>query len=86
MKDADIIRCNDIQSSIYFVYKGKVDVLLARTKLTSMGKGGIFGCLSKQGITRQTINVVAKVHVGVLVIDSIIFHKVTDKKMKTKLF
>lgn len=76
-KDAEIIRCNDVQSLLYFVFKGKVDVIVAKTKMATMGKGGIFGCLSKRGVTRQTITVLAKVHVGVLVIESVLFHKVS---------
>lgn len=77
-KDSEIIRCNDVQNLLYFVYKGKVDVVVAKTRMATMGKGGIFGCLTKRGLTRQTITVVAKVHVAVLVIEGVVFHKVDD--------
>lgn len=75
-KDAIIIRCNDVQNMLYFVHRGKVDVMMANTRLTTMGKGGIFGCLVRQGKTRQTITVVARVHVAVLAIETVMFHKV----------
>lgn len=75
-KDAIIVRCNDIQDTLYFVHRGKVDVMMAKTKLTTMGKGGIFGCLARQGKTRQTITILARVHVAVLAIETVMFHKV----------
>lgn len=83
-KDAEIIRCNDVQSMLFFVHRGKVDVTMAKTKLTTMGKGGIFGCMARMGKTRQTITVVAKVHVGVLAIEATMFHKVIKIKNKIK--
>lgn len=75
-KDSEIIRCNDIQDLVYIVKKGRVDVMLAKSKLCSMGSGGMFGCFRKHGKMRQTINVVAKVHVVVLTVPNQEFSRV----------
>lgn len=44
-----------------------------------LGRGGIFGCFEKQGLTRQTITATAKVHVAALVINSNLFHNIVKK-------
>ncbi|KAI4460643.1 cyclic nucleotide-gated cation channel subunit a [Holotrichia oblita] len=75
-KDAEIIRCNDVQSNLYIVYKGRVDVIIANVVISTLEIGGIFGCFSRGGLLRQTLTVRAKVHTIVLVIDSREFHKV----------
>lgn len=80
-KDSDIIRCNDIQDLVYIVKKGKVDVMLAKSKLCSMAKGGIFGCFQRYGKTRQTITVVARVHVAVLTVPSSELLKVLNNEI-----
>lgn len=76
-KDSEIIRCNDIQKLVYIVKKGRVDIMLAKSKLCSLGKGGMFGCFQKHGKIRQTITAVAKVHVAVLTVPSDLLHKVS---------
>lgn len=77
-KDSEIIRCNDIQNLVYIVKKGSVNIVLAKSKLCSMGKGGMFGCFKKRGKIRQTITAVAKVHVSVLTVQNSILHKVIN--------
>lgn len=78
-KDSEIIRCNDIQDMVYIVERGTVDVMLAKTKLCSLGRGGIFGCFQKYGKMRQTITVIANVHVSLLEISSSELHKVNKE-------
>lgn len=75
-KDAEIVRCNDVQGLIYIVYRGRVDVSMAKIKLCTMGNGGIFGAFKGKGLTRQTITVAAKVHVAVLAVDAAKFQEV----------
>lgn len=75
-KDAEIIRCNDVQGLIYIVYKGRVDITVAKMRLCTMDNGGMFGSFKGKLKTRQTITAVAKVHVGVLAVDGIEFYKV----------
>lgn len=75
-KDAHIIRCNDVQTKLYIVYKGKVDVTIANVVISTLEVGGIFGCFSRIGVLRQTLSVTAKMHTIVLAIDSKEFHKV----------
>lgn len=75
-KDAQIIRCNDVQSKLYVVYKGKVEVTIANVVISTLEVGGIFGCFSRAGVLRQTLSVTSKVHTIVLTIDSKEFHRV----------
>lgn len=76
MKDIAIIRCNDIQSKIYIVSKGQVEIRLANTRLCSLGQGGIFGNLTKEHRIRQTITAVAVIHSDLFVVDSVVFFKI----------
>lgn len=39
-KDSEIIRCNDIQGLLYIIFRGKIDISLAGTKLCTLGKIG----------------------------------------------
>lgn len=75
-KDAKIMQCNDVQGFVYIVYNGKVDISMAATKLCTLERGGMFGSFKGKPKTRQTISATAKVHVGLLVVDGIEFHKV----------
>lgn len=79
-KDAEILRCNDVQGMVYIVCRGKVDISMAKIRLCTLSCGGIFGAF--KGITRQTITATAKVHCGILVIDAIEFNKVFHTKIK----
>lgn len=85
-KDSDIIRCNDIQNLVYIVKKGRVDIMLAKSRLCSMGKGGMFGCFQKHGRIRQTITAVARVHVAVLTIPGGLLHKVKIVKKECQKY
>lgn len=75
-KDAEILRCNDIQQMVYVVSKGKVDISIAKMKLCTLGAGGMFGSFKGTGRTRQTIDVVARYHCRILAIDGNEFYKV----------
>lgn len=43
------------------------------------GRGGVFGCFERQGLTRQTIQATARVHASLLTINSNHFHKLISK-------
>ncbi|KAI4455199.1 cyclic nucleotide-gated cation channel subunit a [Holotrichia oblita] len=74
-KDSKIIQCNDIQTKIFFVHEGSVDIYIANTPVCILESGGMFGCLQKTGITRQTLTAVTKVHSTVLTVDSTLLHR-----------
>ncbi|GJQ67379.1 hypothetical protein Trydic_g8265 [Trypoxylus dichotomus] len=76
-KDAHIIRCNDVQKFCYIVYKGKVQISVAGTKLKVLLPGGCFGCLHV-GKTRQTISATAMVHVELLCIESELLYIISE--------
>lgn len=65
-----IIRCNDVQNNLYFVHKGRVDITVANTVLTTLPIGGLFGCFHKSGIFRQTFTAVGKTHTILLALNS----------------
>lgn len=75
-KDAEIIRCNDVQGMIYIVSRGSVDISVAQTRLCTLGCGGMFGSFKAKSETRQSISAIAKVHCNILVIDGVEFHRV----------
>ncbi|XP_017776010.1 PREDICTED: uncharacterized protein LOC108562248 [Nicrophorus vespilloides] len=77
-KDADIIRCNDVQQMVYIVGKGKVEISLAGHIMCALKAGGTFGCFKRSGSTRQTISVKALVHTRILCIHSQLFHEIID--------
>lgn len=59
-KDTTVIRCNDVQENLYFVHKGSVDIVIARQKICTLEKGGVFGNFHNKCI-RQTIFAYTKV-------------------------
>lgn len=78
-KDSYIIRCNDINDTVYIVCKGQVEVSIAGSRLCLLNPGGMFGCLIPYGPTRQTITVKAMVHTTFLAIRSskyVLFFKI----------
>ncbi|XP_022918862.2 uncharacterized protein [Onthophagus taurus] len=85
-KDADIIRCNQVQNDIYIVYKGLVKISVADMKLKILESGGMFGCFNKTKI-RQTITATALVHVELLVMNGKILCEILQKypQIKTNL-
>ncbi|KAI4457599.1 cyclic nucleotide-gated cation channel subunit a [Holotrichia oblita] len=91
-KDACIIRCNDVGSKIYIVYSGMVDISVGSDKLCTLTPGGIFGCLKMCGMTRQTIDAEAVVHVDLLAIDCTKFNNIISafpeikRKLKRSMF
>lgn len=77
-KDSKMIRCNDIQEYVYIVLKGKIDIVIAETKMCSLMKGGIFGNLSKLNRIRQKISAVAVVNTDLLYIHSFNFRRIVS--------
>lgn len=59
-KDAEIIRCNDVQHNLFVVHRGFVDIYVAKQKICTLSRGGIFGDLQQKPV-RQTISAYAKV-------------------------
>ncbi|KAI4470520.1 cyclic nucleotide-gated cation channel subunit a [Holotrichia oblita] len=74
-----IIRCNDVQKYLYFVYKGEVDIIVADTVLTTLGVGGVFGCFHKSGIFRQTFTAIGRTHTILLTLNSIKLNEITQE-------
>ncbi|KAK9703896.1 Cyclic nucleotide-binding domain [Popillia japonica] len=74
-----IIRINDVQKYLYFVYKGEVDIIVADTVLTTLGVGGVFGCFHKNGIFRQTFTAVGKTHTILLTLNSIKLNEIMQE-------
>ena len=70
IKDTQIVQCNDVQGKIYVVYEGRVKIVIANTDICYIEEGGIFGCFTKQGVTRQTLTATAVVHSTLLSVDS----------------
>ncbi|KAF5281795.1 hypothetical protein FQR65_LT14542 [Abscondita terminalis] len=83
-KGTRIIRCNDIQEKVFVVHAGTVDICIAKSVICTLGIGGIFGCFSASGRTRQTIDATARTHVTVLVINSSTFLKTLNKYANAK--
>lgn len=42
-KGADIIRCNDVQGNLFIVFKGKLDIIIAKSRVCTLENGGCFG-------------------------------------------
>lgn len=72
--------CNLKKSKYYrkinqLLFSGSVDIYIANTLVCMLESGGMFGCLQKTGITRQTLTAVTKIHSTVLTVDSTLLHR-----------
>lgn len=75
-----ISRVNDVHKLIFIVLKGKVEVLGPDySHLLVLSVGAMFGTLDNCYRMRQTLTMVAKGHVEVLVIDSLLFHSILSR-------
>lgn len=81
-----ISRVNDVSGSIFFVFKGEVEVLGPDyNRLLVLPKGSIFGNLDEIAYSRRTLTVVAKGHVELLEIDTMNFYTVLNRYIKLKM-
>lgn len=70
-KDAEIIRCNDVQKFVYIVHKGAVRITIAKTCVAELRNGAVFGNFTQTTLKRQTITATAIVHTELLVLPSV---------------
>ncbi|CAG9786249.1 unnamed protein product [Diatraea saccharalis] len=71
LKGDTVIQCHDVQSYIYIIYRGKVDVLSSYNEMiTCMGPGGMFGNFSGQPIACSSIAIYSSRSLDLLVIPS----------------
>lgn len=75
-KDLKIIRCNDVQSNIFIILKGRVDIFIAHTQVATLLPGSIFGNITREPHIRQTITAVASVNSALLTLKSTIFNDI----------
>lgn len=74
-----ILRVNLCHSKIFFLVKGTIDVLGPDySRLILLPVGSMFGSLDK-GLMRQTLTMVAKGHVELLVITNVDFHNILSQ-------
>lgn len=80
-----ILRINECHSKIYFLVKGTVDVLGPDyNHLVYLPVGSMFGALDNTEYMRQTLTLVAKGHVELLVINNKIFHSILSRYTSQK--
>lgn len=81
-----ISRVNDVSGTIFFVFKGEVEVLGPDyNRLLILPKGSIFGNLDEVPYSRRTLTMVAKGHVELLEIDTMNFYTVLNRYFKLKM-
>ncbi|XP_075973154.1 uncharacterized protein LOC142974603 [Anticarsia gemmatalis] len=74
LRSDTVIQCRDIQSYIYIIYRGKVDVLTSYNEMiTCMGPGGMFGNFTGQPISCSEVTICASRSLDVLVIPTVTF-------------
>ncbi|XP_047513975.1 uncharacterized protein LOC125055559 [Pieris napi] len=71
LKGDTVVQCKDIQTNIYIIYKGKVDVLSSYNEMiTCMGTGGMFGNFTGQPMSSSEVAIYASRSLDLLVIPS----------------
>ncbi|CAH4029382.1 unnamed protein product [Pieris brassicae] len=71
LKGDTVVQCKDIQTNIYIIYKGKVDVLSSYNEMiTCMGTGGMFGNFTGQPLSSSEVAIYASRSLDLLVIPS----------------
>lgn len=71
------MRCYDVQSNIYIIHRGKVEVLSSYNEMTAcMGAGGLFGNINQVHAGVSSVSVVASRTLDVLVVSSQILYSV----------
>ncbi|XP_037872949.2 uncharacterized protein LOC101746849 [Bombyx mori] len=71
LKGDTVIQCKDIQSYIFIIYRGKVDVLTSYNEMiTCMGPGGMFGNFTGKPMACSEVTIYASRSLDLLVIPS----------------
>ncbi|CAK1595997.1 unnamed protein product [Parnassius mnemosyne] len=71
LKGDTVVQCKDIQTDIYIIYRGKVDVLSTYNEMvTCMGPGGMFGNFTGQPTSSSEVAIYASRSLDLLVIPS----------------
>lgn len=72
-----VVRCYDVQSNIYIIHRGKVEVLSSYSEMIAcMGAGGLFGNINQVHAGVSSVSVVASRTLDVLVVSSQILYSV----------
>lgn len=80
-----ISRVNDVSGTIFFVFKGEVEVLGPDyNRLLVLPKGSLFGNLDEIPYSRRTLTMVAKGHVELLEIDTMNFYTILNRYAKLR--
>nr|XP_034830292.1 uncharacterized protein LOC117987394 [Maniola hyperantus] len=71
LKGDTVVLCKDLQTYIYIIYRGKVDVLSSYNEMiTCMGPGGMFGNFSGQPVSISGVAIYASRNLDLLVLPS----------------
>ncbi|XP_046959701.1 uncharacterized protein LOC124529826 [Vanessa cardui] len=71
LKGDTVVQCKDMQTKIYIIYRGKVDVLSSYNEMiTCMGPGGMFGNFTGQTISSSEVSIYASRNLDLLVLPS----------------
>ncbi|CAH2106526.1 unnamed protein product [Euphydryas editha] len=71
LKGDTVVQCKDMQTNVYIIYRGKVDVLSSYNEMiTCMGPGGMFGNFSGQTISSSEVTIYASRNLDLLVLPS----------------
>ncbi|CAG9584459.1 unnamed protein product, partial [Danaus chrysippus] len=69
LKGDTVVQCKDIQSNIYIIYRGKVDVMNSYNEMiTCMGPGGMFGNFTGQTVSSSEVAIYASRNLDLLVL------------------
>lgn len=80
-----ISRVNDVSGTIFFIFKGEVEVLGPDyNRLLVLPRGSVFGNLDEVALSRRTLTMVAKGHVELLEINTINFYTILNRYGKLK--
>lgn len=72
-----MVRSYDVQSNIYIIYRGKVEVLSSYNEMIAcMGPGGLFGNIRQVNAGCSSVSIIASRNLDVLVITSETFYGV----------
>ncbi|XP_039754559.1 uncharacterized protein LOC120629631 [Pararge aegeria] len=74
LKGDTVVLCKDLQTNIYIIYRGKVDVMSSYNEMiTCMGPGGMFGNFTGQPVSISGVAIYASRNLDLLVLPSQMF-------------
>ncbi|XP_072932091.1 uncharacterized protein [Epargyreus clarus] len=69
LKGDTVVQCKDVQTNVYIIYRGKVDVLSSYSEMiTCMGPGGMFGNFTGQPVSSSEVSIYASRSLDLLVL------------------